>query len=120
MAKKKVISRDSEYGFRTPNGEEFFPTDTVNPHRGPSVPFERLETESGQELAQSRYKGVLRNQGIPEEGNELEFIQRVRTVSLSPVIPLPPQGGNPFDEEDEEVPRSRLSSKPVRKPNRPF
>lgn len=113
---KKVVSQEPEYGYRTPNGDEFFPSNTISPRSIP-VPFERLETQSGQELAQSRYKGVLKTQGIIEEGNELEFIQRVRTVTLSKVIPLVPHSVDLFDEEDEEAPRPR---KVILKGPRPF
>ena len=87
----KIVHQETEYGFRTPNGEEYFPKDTVDPRRGPNVPFEALDTERGQALAQTRYQGILRDQGIPEEGNVLAFIQRVRTVMHSATIPLPPQ-----------------------------
>lgn len=113
MTKQKVIKQETEHGYRTPDGQEYFPAYETDPPRGPQIGFSNFDTEAGQAKVRENYRKVLRSQGISEsEADKLEFIQRVRTVTLSKVIPLPAR----YIEEDEEAPRP----KPYRKPGRPF
>lgn len=113
MAKQKVIKQETEHGYRTPDGREYFPAHEEPPHGGPHIGFMNFDTEAGQEEARKAYRKVLRTQGVPEElADKLEFIQRVRTVTLSKVIPLPPREIDTFD---EEAPRRTVVKKP-----RPF
>lgn len=118
MAKK--VKQDTEYGYRTPDGKEYFPQHDSDPHQGPPIGYADLDTARGQEKVRENYRRILVTQGVPEElADKLEFIQRVRTVTLSKVIPLPPREVSPLDEEDEEAPHHRLARKPAKAP-RPF
>lgn len=74
-----------ELGYRTPDGVEHWvdqaPIDQL-------VGEADLRTQEGQDAVRRSFRDLLTRSHLPETDFELEFIQRVRTISYSAVIPL--------------------------------
>lgn len=91
----KIEEQVTEYGYRTPDGREVWANFSPSPMYGAGD----ITTSEGQEKTRKRFQQYLHNSGIPSEGLDLEFIQRVRTLSYSETIPLVPK---PHEDEDED------------------
>ena len=93
-----IYRQETQLGFRTPDGREHFASQHDSLLSDIRVNYFTLDTEKGQEDARRAYKNALRRAGLPDDTAEIEFIQRVESITHSPSIPLVPK-----PEESEEV-----------------
>lgn len=96
-----IAQQETEYGYRLPDGTEVFGP-VAPPLRG-FFPSGGLRTVRGQNQSRELYRRYLKDAGLPETVGNLTFVQRVRTVSYSPAIPLVPEDQHPdlSDEVDD-------------------
>ena len=80
-----IVEQVTQFGYRTPDGTEVWADEFK---LGPLYSTGDITTAKGQAKAQERFRNHLKQSGLPETWGRLEFIQRVRTVSVSPSIPL--------------------------------
>lgn len=113
-----IHKQETQFGFRTPDGQEHFDSTYEPLGIDLRINFFTLDTEKGQEGARWAYRSALRRAGLPEDAAEIEFIQRVETITHSPSIPLVPKPQEPevVNGEDEEPARTVV----IEKKPRPF
>jgi len=90
-----IYRQETQFGFRTPDGQEHFVTTHDTLTSDVRINYFTLDTEKGQEEARQAYRFALRRAGLPEDAAEIEFIQRVESVTHSPSIPLVPKPQEP-------------------------
>ncbi len=99
-----IYRQETQFGFRTPDGRENFASQHDSLLSDIRVDYFTLDTERGQEEARRAYKFALRRAGLPEDAAEIEFIQRVESITHSPSIPLVPKPKEAEEVNEESAP----------------
>ena len=98
-----IYRQETQFGLRTPDGREHFASTYEPLGLDLRINYFTLDTEKGQEDARRAYRFALQRAGLPEDSAEIEFIQRVESVTHSPSIPLVPKPQEP-EVVNEEAP----------------